>query len=624
MKKIILRYPVIFLLLLQSILLSIGFNKIVFQPNQYLIEGEWDGLKNYFTFVSQIESEDNAKGIFHYSSMNYPYGDYVFFTDNTPLLAIPLTFINRHVVDISSNIFAIHNYFFILSILFSSYLIYYLFSSILIKDKVMWSILLALSLAWISPQFLRLYNGHFNLSLSFIPVLTLLFIRRIYCISLLGKWLDFIITALLLFAFIFIAGMLHFYYIPLIAYPIAIFCFGLFLHQLLSQKRSLFFHYLLIAIGVVGGGLSLYTIVQLIDNYSHLRPESSMGFNWIEWCFRLEAFFHPYSFNSIFPFFKSGLEKVHYESNGFIGNFAFYALVIVGLYSFYMFFKNRGNWRMKIALSWKNPLAFSLLFTFFFSLAMACGSYIKMTFIPISFDNIFFPFYFLKGKVDFITHFRCLARFSWIAWWILIYIIVWLTQRLYEKIAMKNHLLASLYICLLSILLILDMKDVIQYSNGKYKDNFFSSQACSQKFSSLENLIDYNDFQAIYTIPMTQVGSENYDYTINDQTIWTQHWMALCYRSELPTFNCKMSRTALEQTKAHFDVILKGDIPTDMKERLNSKPILVVYSEDAVNSINLGDNISNNVINAQAIIERYDMDTIAILDDVFYLKWTLP
>lgn len=614
-KQAINSYPYLLIVILQIVLVSVAFNKILFSGNEYILENKYDGFKNYFTLTEYISQPENTQGVFHFSEMNYPFGEYIFYTDNTPILAIFLRFINQKVINIEAYDNQISHFIFFACIIISSLLAFKLFKP-LVKNHPLLLILIAISFSWINPQFMRFFSGHFNLSLSIIPLITLLFLLKIHQIYLLNlrKWP----TLILLFIFIVFSSFLHLYYIPLIATPTLIFCSILFLTSFKKNKKASIINFISYATIIALSGVSVLLFIKNIDSYYLLRSSTAQGFDWTPWKFTPEAFFTPYHFNSITPFLKScKMGNIAYESYGFIGNFLFYSSIFILAYSLYYSLRIKGYFKTKIKQFFNKPLYVALALTMFFSYAIACGSYIKLCIIPIGFDNVFSPFFYFKN-IDFITQFRCISRFSWIAWWIFAYLIIVLLIKIINSIESHNKVLNKVIIAILCLLLIIDLKDFIQFTNSHYNHNPFIK---TEDFQKAKQTINFENYQAFYTIPMVQVGSETDGLILDDQYKWTQYWMSFARYSQLATFNSKMSRTAVNQAQAQFDLVLNQEVPQLINEKLNDKAILVLFSPQFENQLKLNEHLAPQLKHTSSIIEAFKMDTLAEINGVYYLHW---
>ena len=161
---------------LPHLLLFLGTFAIIFlsipdlitSPNDFLLISEGDGLKSYYVFDYQLKHRASFN---HFSGLNYPFGENYLFTDGFPALQYviqPFSFLHPYSVGI------IH-----LTIVMGFLLTtYFIFKILQFYTKNNWvSILGALSLFALQPQFYRLF-GHLSMSYScFIPLAWYFLIR---------------------------------------------------------------------------------------------------------------------------------------------------------------------------------------------------------------------------------------------------------------------------------------------------------------------------------------------------------------------------------------------------------------------------------------------------------------
>ena len=171
----------------------------------------------------------------------------------------------------------------------------------------------------------------------------------------------------------------------------------------------------------------------------------------------------------------------------------------------------------------------------------------------------------------------------------------------------------------------LDTFNAMVYQSNVHQENVFEESLLEDKFKVLNGLADFTAYQAIYTIPAVQVGSENYDVTIDDQEGWTRFWMQLSVYSKLPLFNCKMSRTAQNQAKAQVELLLERRVPDLILDELNELPVLVVYSPEYEENFNLKvlDYARPAAEKGSQIIKAFQMDTILVENNIYYLSWDI-
>lgn len=604
----------------QLLLVCFAYAKIIFEPQKHLFNNLYDGFKNYFTFLAYVGQGKSNESFFHFNKMSYPFGDYVFFTDNTPLLSIPLKFINDYLFTIEDYLIPIHNYFFLFCFVIAAPLVVPLFQKVFKENKIL-VVLFSIAVLWLQPQILRLGIGHFNLSIALVFILCLRLLFYFYDQQSNHK----VVFKLFVYAFLllFVSGLLHLYYLALLAIPLGIFSCVLLLHHFILYKKLQWQNFALLNTGVLLGGVSLYYFIQSVDGFSALRKKTAEAFDWLPWTFSPEAAITSYGYNTINPFFfiQDKLPAVQYESYGYLGAFTISCFALFLGYSFYLLVKNKTQLKTYFFRFWKKPLYVALFFTMFFSYATAASTYIKLSVIPIGFDNVFSLFYFLKGKVDLITQFRCMGRFSWIGFWIAFLASGFLWAKFLKQKTSKSHWRKGVAMILVVFLLI-DLVNSINHQRSTYATNPFASKNIAKQFEAFKDF-PFEKYQAIYTIPMVQVGSENYDYTIDDQQEWTNQWTAMVFYSQLPTFNCKMSRTPENQAIAQIDLVKNQAIPSLIANKLNAKPILVMYSPEFVENFNIKANQNEIIQQSTQMLTTWAMDTLAYENGVYYLEWSL-
>ena len=614
--------PIITIWTLQLICICIAFNQVVFHPDAFMFTNSYDGLKNYFTFYQYVIQEVSPMGLWHYTQMNYPFGEYIFFTDNTPFLALLMRFIHQHLFDISHHLVAIHNYIFLALHLILPVFIYKLIKPSY-RSQILFIIIMSIGITWVNPQVQKFIYGVFNLSISLFSVFVLFILKDIYRLHLGEKiiWP----TALKIFALIFLSGLFHIYYVPILALPIGLFLLYFSILSLTQKSWSELAKYASLGLSAALAGILLLVLINSVDSYAALRRPGAQGFGYDLWQFAPEAIITPYVFNSIVPLLKSCITTiVSSESQGFLGNFMIYNLLI-GLTILVGYILGKRNGLRSFGRAIRNSkFIIGLIVTMLIVYATASGPFVKFCFIPLSFDNWFSVFYFFYKKIDIITQFRCLARFSWPGFWILFYLSILLYFKYYKIISTKNIAYANVVSVILCMIMIKDVADFIKYQNAFRLSNVFQENEIETKFKDLKNL-DFSKYQAIYTLPAVIVGSENYDITLNDQPAWTEYWMRLSIYSGLPLFNCKMSRTAENQAQAQIDVLLKQKVSDLILNKVNDKKVLVIYWPDGERNYDVAVQplARPAAFEGSKIIKQFKMDSLTSLEGIIYYEWDI-
>ena len=126
LKNYLQKYGLLITIVLQMILLIIGFNKAFSRAGDYMFLNIFDGFKNYFTFQSYLSQ---PKGdLLKFTQMNYPYSEYIFYTDNSPAIALPLKFISDNIIDLTAIGVPLYNF-----ILIFGYLLTTVFTYLILK-----------------------------------------------------------------------------------------------------------------------------------------------------------------------------------------------------------------------------------------------------------------------------------------------------------------------------------------------------------------------------------------------------------------------------------------------------------------------------------------------------------
>jgi hypothetical protein len=114
----------------QLVLVMVAFNKLVFHPEDYLFVTYYDGIKSYFSVKSYL-NQPLSDGLMFYKHMNYPFGECMLYTDNTPLLTLGLHLLSSTFPGLKAYELWLYNLFMLGSIVASTYLLYRILSTLL-------------------------------------------------------------------------------------------------------------------------------------------------------------------------------------------------------------------------------------------------------------------------------------------------------------------------------------------------------------------------------------------------------------------------------------------------------------------------------------------------------------
>ncbi|RSK40977.1 hypothetical protein [Hymenobacter perfusus] len=573
-------------LLFQALLVMRAFGQLLLQPGQHLLVTTQDGAKNYFTFQAYIQ-QPWQNGLGWFGQMNYPFGDYVFYTDNTPLLAIPVRLWSHYIFDLTPYALDVYHWLLVLGFFGSTALLV----AILHRLVRHWGLVLvfAVVLPWLNPQTSRLLVGHFNLSYSWVVLLAIwgllgLYERAQACRPIwrwvLGLGLGFIA-----------AGLAHLYYLPLLALTTA----GFFAWWLLPRQQWRSW-------SLSGAGLLLtlvpfavcFLAVRLSDGYYALRSMEATGFNFAPWKLQLSALIRTNSYETV-HFWLEPREQPTYESVAYLGAFALFGLTFFA-----------GAWvvrkpaTQRFWAAWRatpeRAFLGLLLGAALVGLAVSIGTEYSVADGQYTFQNYFSAFYYLQKLTAAVTHFRAVARFSWPFFWAVNLLVLagldfWLRfNRWPGRWAVVVALVA---------LALLDTRDTVKHYRKSLLPNVLTNE---QEFPELQPLLQQvqpGQYQAILPVPFFHVGSEDMALTVDDDNAHSLHAYQLALRTNLPLMASKLSRTPqvhIQQLRSIFSP--QGPTPELRRQlRAAGKPILVLFDQSYYNGTNL---LSSQQTNPQA------------------------
>lgn len=561
-------------LLLQAILCLIAFNKFFVHPTDTLFMDLFDGIKNYFTFQSYLQ-QDASAGLALVHGHAYPFGDYLFYADLTPSIAVPLRFFSIYIYDISDYGIPIFNTIIILLHWIAALVAYRLTKHFV---QTPWlAVLIAISLTWINPQLGRLGNGHFNLSIILFILLTLLFLVHIYKgygADSEGYFSKNKRKLLALLGTLYMAAFTHLYFLPILGLTIGFFALFYTIELKFYQKQS-WSNSLkpLVVLGLICfmGLVAVMGTILLLDNYYSLRAVGNSGYDFADWKLSIASLFTAREFNYIRYLFSYS-QPIHYETNLYMGAFTLYGLT--GLLLLKLFGKS-------LYLSVQSvfaevPFVWPLLGAAFFCLFVALGDQYYFFDNQYYFKNYLNPFFYLRKLVSTVEQFRCLARFFWPAFWIFSLALAACVDYYYRK---HQHQGAKLAIGFLALFAVSDTKDIITFQNGTYKANYFAKQWDEMGYEQLGQ-IDFSKYQALLPLPYFHASSEVKGYVLDGGVYYNRLLQFISLRSQLPMMSVQSSRLPVEHTQHLFSMFDQAHPHQALLNQLNDQPILVLYHKE--------------------------------------------
>ena len=612
------RYWYAIVLIINVFVACVAFIKFRMHPMETAFSDNGDGLKNYFTLYTFVKEPITKDGIFKYNSFKYPFGDYVYYTDNTALFSVPLRWFCHNVWDISDYSIPLFNLFVVLNVVVAGLMLFYILRRIC-NDNLL-SLILSVIMTWTNTQVLRIWRGHFNLSFSslILAAIMLMMAWHRYKDSRRGSMIIGSLMSLL----IYFGSMEHGYYSLILGCFISGFLMTYGILHFKNRNGILSIIMSLIS-PVLALGLTFATILST-DKYFSIRKTAPNGYDWSEQKVVFSRLFSHYPFqNLVFPVSLhpslSEPEIAAYLGN--IGLFSLAAFVLCAVFSKSF----RGYFVVIQRNFFSDPLKKSIFFGGVVLLSIGFGENYytggpNMDFNRYHLINIFNPLFYLHFFTDRVEQFRCLARLMWPFWFTFN---IWIS---YSLVAIANAYGKKIRIAILVSVLFVggaELKDYVDYfqdacGRPNYLDSNFIHQA------------HYNpafaDCQAIIPIPFYLVGSETSQLVIDDYEGWSNFSYRLAVRSKLPLIASKLSRTPTYYDSLIMNMMTTDKIDSPLLQRLSAKPILIVVNKKLIADhtlpvVPVQEDRARNYWLCNQFVERKHLVPIDSCEDVLYYKW---
>ena len=520
------------------------YGDVVFSPNSYLFNNSGDGIKNYYTYAYQIK---NNESYINLEGMNYPFGEHFFYTDSHPIFAFILQNINKIFPTISDYSIGIINSIMILSIFLVFIVIYKLFKTL--KTSKTTALIGAISIGILAPQIFRL-TGHYALSYSVaIPLTWLLLIKKDnphYTLLLLINntfWL-----------------FIHAYLGIIIISFSFLYLVILYLTEIKKNANKLK-PYLTIILSVIIPILIFQIILILTDTHIN-RTDNPSGF--FLYNAELDDVFLPSQpplnpiFNLITPI------KLKWEAWSYVGICATIFLIILIVY-FIKFTFTKQLHKIKYSVIFKNKKIIISLISSIILLLFAFGVPFKQIHNLIDYFPIF-------------KQFRATGRFAWVFYFVFTLFFFYSIDKYFIKKTIK-------YIILIIVLITYISEGYCYHYKftERIKDNtnIFSNKQKTKLDNQFNNIINFNNYQAIIPIPFFAFGSEN--FSIPNHSIIDTKTFELSYQYKIPMLSSYLTRTSITENKTIITTISPSFYPKPLKNYIKSnKPFLIVSINDNV------------------------------------------
>lgn len=430
-----------------------------------------DGAKDYYAMFYHIKHD---KSYIHSNSMNYPFGESIFFTGSQPMVSNTIKFISQNVYDISPYSVAIHNLLILLSIALTVLVIYMIFRHL--NLPFWYSLLVAAGLTFLSPQIERI-GGHFALSYTIVLPLFVLLLLKFNRKPSLG------ISIFILFVGLW-ASITHGYFFT---FYMAMFSVYWLWQKPWSNQFDWKKHWLHMLLQLA---IPLILVPTLLLYLDLVEDRTTWPWGFLFYRAYPESVFlspgRPYWswLNSLVK-----MRNLQWEGIAYVGLVS--TIIFIVIFSSSIKYAIKRQWGNALAIT-NQPLINCLFWLSFLLLLFSFG-------IPF-----IFKMEFLLEYLGPIRQFRGIGRFAWLFFYMVNIVAFYL---LWEKQKTKK----SVYRILLIVPLVILSYDA--WFNSKSQKYYINNSLPELDYAFHTNSkpnMNIDEFQAIMPIPFFSVGSENY------------------------------------------------------------------------------------------------------------------
>ena len=526
-------------LLVSAILIFIQFTDWFQHPNR--LAGLWnDALKNYAAPWYHVKYDSSYAA---YQGMNYPFGDHINTVDGQPILSNTWKALSSLMPALENYYPAVSNMSILLSFLLGSFFMYLLFRAF--RLPVWLSVTLSVFVTFLSPQTLRVVSHYGLAHLAAIPAALYFLLRFWQRPSLTGS---FILAGIVLFY-----ALIHLYFLAVLGGLIGAFHLVEWLRKP-DWKNGLRFLQR-IGIQLFLPAAALLSWMEWTDPIAH-RNAFPFGF------FAYRAYPEGLFTSPFMPYFQ-WLEKYIVD----IRDMDFEAWNYVGLVMGVMFFA------LLLGLIRRRMKSLPFL-----PETLENRDFLNVLFIALLLNLLFalgLPFTIpgLEPLLDYagpLRQFRSIGRFAWncyygwqLTGWVALY--YWVEN----DFANRNMLRCA-------ALALTAFEAIVLASSADVELQALPALENGRQLTELQ--INYDEFQAIQTVPHYNVGSGNFWWVPEGYII--HHSLMLGIRTGLPTTSSFLTRTSPEQSLQQLQLATPPyRMPSILEQFPDDRPLLLMWDK---------------------------------------------
>jgi hypothetical protein len=505
--------------------------KLWMNPNDWVFSKSGDGLQAYYQSIWHVRYDST---FWQQSSMNYPFGESIFFTGGQPLVSNLVLFL-KPLVDLSGHMVAITNMMMLSSALFCAAFLFLIFDRLKLQP---WMAIGAAIVIMLTTQQWERMRGHFPLAWMF-AIPGMLYLLMWYYDKISWKKSFWIMLFVLFLSF----G--HMYYIVFFGVIAGSFFLAHAARSSSRQRLRMTLHFLLQA-------ALPFVILQLLVSYSSdVTDRTILPWGFLEFRSTWASYLYPYGlwYEKFFYDLKPKFD-ISWEGISYIGGASYLILMILFCAMVYYLLKRQfHHFRMDVT-SW------ALLLSFVFCMIIS------------------FAFPFNLGLEDWLSYtgplqqFRGIGRFASVAFFPL-------SILLFSSFSRTGILQGKAGILLFPFVLIVGLKEGVSKVRSQVDliSNVRGEVLCGSEH--LPDELKTKKYQALLPLPFFHIGSEN--IWLADEAELARIVFDVSEGLQLPTFAVLMSRTSVSQT--FKSIALTSELmeyPEILKQLPSDYPFLVI------------------------------------------------
>ena len=532
------RYLKYLVLLISGLFISwMIFGDALWHPNDYLMMDGGDGYIIYFnSFFHAIHGSGTTL-----TSMNFPNPDCIFMTDAQGVLSIINNYISSWLPTWPNYTAGSFHLLIIIGIIVHLFILHALLNQL---DVTPWLCVVgAILIGSLSPQLVRVSYGHFGLAYPFIIPFTLLWLITPTNHNGFKIRTIFFIVVSLLFGF-------NNPYLLIITSILILAYGGIEIAFYKDRRKSGF---LKLVLGFSFMGLLLF-VLSILDPFDD-RIQQQWG--------------HFYYSSTLSGLFSGSYSLAHHYFNNFFNGWEFRseANASISLTSILVITMASIIWGYKkvkgkvISFQINTPLIiiiWSAMIIFLYSSTMFRDKH----------------WHSLISQIDIITMVKASGRLSWIPY----YVLSVFSVTLLSKIMRQRRLLPFVFI-LLSLWTYEGYRYLSVHCKANLYDNHLHTSKLSAFIKPISQLVEFNEYQGIYNIPVSQSWNDN--ILTDGNWISEGHAYKIASATGIPLINSRLSRAPVRRSLENIQLSAHPLIKKHLLDKLDpNRHILLVVSND--------------------------------------------